>query len=157
MFLTIESARLPWWVTFSRLDSNILVSSLTSPRIFSSSSTGFSFSVSSSTNSATGEIVYEIERVLDLMSDTCGELAQRRQLLGLHEAVLHSAQIVERMRKLPCSGPPFVEEDQRSGSRSPPGRQSSATARYLSCGKGTDFLAIDCEHPDEAVVFAERH
>ena len=46
------------------------------------------------------EIVDEIERVLDLVGDAGGELAERGQLLGLDQAVLRGAQIVQRFGKL---------------------------------------------------------
>ena len=43
------------------------------------------------------EVIDEIERVLDLVRDAGGELAERGQLLGLHQAVLRGAQVVERL------------------------------------------------------------
>ena len=46
------------------------------------------------------EIVDEIERVLDLVGDAGGQLAERSELLGLHQAVLRSAQILQRFRQL---------------------------------------------------------
>ena len=42
-----------------------------------------------------GEIVDEIERVLDLVGDAGGQLAQRGHLLGLDQPVLGAAQISE--------------------------------------------------------------
>src|SRR6516165_1815815 len=42
------------------------------------------------------EIVDKVERVLDLLSDTGGELTKRCQLLGLDKAVLRGTQILER-------------------------------------------------------------
>ena len=42
------------------------------------------------------EIIDEIERVLDLVRDAGGELAERGEFLGLHQAVLRGAQFVER-------------------------------------------------------------
>ena len=42
------------------------------------------------------EIVDEIQRVLDLVSDARGELAERGELLGLDQPILRPAQIVER-------------------------------------------------------------
>ena len=41
------------------------------------------------------EIVDEIQRVLDLVRDARGKLAERSELLGLDQAVLRRAQIVE--------------------------------------------------------------
>ena len=46
------------------------------------------------------EIVDEIERVLDLVRDAGGELAERGELLGLDQAILRGAQILERVRQL---------------------------------------------------------
>src|SRR5713101_2820847 len=46
-----------------------------------------------------GKIVDEIEWVLDLVRDTGSELAERGELLGLHQAALGSAQFVERFCK----------------------------------------------------------
>ena len=43
-----------------------------------------------------GEIVDEVERVLDLVRDAGGELAERGHLLRLHQPVLGAAQIGER-------------------------------------------------------------
>jgi hypothetical protein len=51
-----------------------------------------------------GEIVDEIERILDLVGDSGRELAEGGQLLSLDQAVLRSAQIVERFGQLACSG-----------------------------------------------------
>ena len=75
------------------------------------------------------EIVDEIERVLDLMGDAGGELAERSQLLGLHQAVLRGAQIVERQRQLLGALLHLVRTAARSRSRSRPGRQRSGPDR----------------------------
>ena len=42
------------------------------------------------------EIVDEVQRVLDLVGDACGELAKRGEFLGLDQAVLCGAQFLER-------------------------------------------------------------
>ena len=42
------------------------------------------------------EIVDEVQRVLDLVGDAGGELAERGELFRLHQPVLRLAQIVER-------------------------------------------------------------
>src|SRR5947208_3325320 len=52
MFLTMESARLPCWTTFSRLSFSKVVNSSTSPRTLPSMATGLSTSFSSSVSSA---------------------------------------------------------------------------------------------------------
>ena len=48
-----------------------------------------------------GEIVDEIERVLDLVRDAGGELAERGELLGLDQAILRGTQVVERAATVP--------------------------------------------------------
>ena len=45
------------------------------------------------------EVVDEIERVLDLVGDAGGQLAERGELLGLHQTVLRGAQILQRLRQ----------------------------------------------------------
>ena len=35
------------------------------------------------------------------MRDACGELAERSEFFGLHQAILRGAQIVERLRQFP--------------------------------------------------------
>jgi hypothetical protein len=42
-----------------------------------------------------GEIVDEIERVLDLVGDAGGELAERGELLGLDQAVLGRPKLIQ--------------------------------------------------------------
>ena len=59
-------------------------------------------------------IVDEIERVLDLVRDPGGELAEGGELLRLDEAVLRLAQIVERGGELLRSGLHFFEEPEFS-------------------------------------------
>ena len=39
-----------------------------------------------------GEVVDEVERVLDLVGDASGQLAKRRHLLGVHQASLRRLQ-----------------------------------------------------------------
>ena len=43
----------------------------------------------------TGEVVDEIERVLDLVGDPGGQLAERSQLLRLDKAILRGAQVLQ--------------------------------------------------------------
>ena len=50
------------------------------------------------------EIVDEIERVLDLVRDAGGQLAERGELLGLHQAVLRGAQVFQRLRQFARAG-----------------------------------------------------
>ena len=50
------------------------------------------------------EIVDEIERVLDLVRDAGGELAERGEFLRLHQAVLRGAQVLQRLRQFARAG-----------------------------------------------------
>ena len=56
------------------------------------------------------KIVDEIERVLDLVRDAGGELAERGELFGLHQAILRGAQVVERLRQIVGALPQFLEQ-----------------------------------------------
>ena len=98
MFLTIASARLPCCTTLSRLPRNVSVSSLISVRaLWSNRYTAQDvLQLIDQFGGDPRKIVDEIERVLDLMRDACGQLAERRQLLGLDKAVLSSAQVLQR-------------------------------------------------------------
>ena len=51
-----------------------------------------------------GEVVDEIEWVLDLVRDTGGELTERGQLLCLDEAILRGSQLLQRCGKFACAG-----------------------------------------------------
>ena len=55
-----------------------------------------SFSSSSSSTESAGEIVDEVERVLDLVRDAGGQLAERGHLLGLDQLGLRRLQIAQR-------------------------------------------------------------
>ena len=57
-----------------------------------------------------GEIVYEVQRILDLVRDAGGELAERGQLFRLHQPVLRLAQVVERGRQLSRARLHLVEQ-----------------------------------------------
>ena len=46
------------------------------------------------------EIIDEIERVLDLVSDAGGELAERGKLFSLHQTILRGPQVFQRFRQL---------------------------------------------------------
>ena len=50
------------------------------------------------------EIVDEAERILDLVGDAGGQLAEGGKLLGLDEAVLGSAQVGQRSCQFPRTG-----------------------------------------------------
>ena len=112
MFLTMESARLPCWTNFSRLSFSMPVNSSTSSRILSSSGGGLEHVVQfvGQFRRERREIIDEIQRVLDLVRDAGGELAERGELLGLHQPVLRGAQFVERGGELPGARLNFVEQ-----------------------------------------------
>ena len=57
-----------------------------------------------------GEIVDEVERVLDLMRDAGGELAERSEFFGLHQAVLRGAEVVEGFGEIVRALAQFVEQ-----------------------------------------------
>ena len=102
MFLTMESARLPCCTTFSRLSFSSFVSSPTPRRILSVSAAVLQRVVQlvGQFGRQRREIVDEVERVLDLVRDAGGELAERGQLFGLHQTVLRGAEVVQRGGKL---------------------------------------------------------
>ena len=112
MFLTMESARLPCCTTFSRLPFSSLrqladfLAHLPIERAGSSISSSSSIKLGRKRR----EIIDEIERVLDLVRDAGGELAERGELLGLDQAVLRGAQIVERCGQLPGALLHLVEQ-----------------------------------------------
>ena len=56
------------------------------------------------------KIVHEVEWVLDLVRDAGGQLAERGEFLGLDEAVLRGAQVVERPRQLVGPRLHFIEQ-----------------------------------------------
>ena len=65
------------------------------------------------------EIVDEIERVLDLVRDAGGQLAERGELLGLDQAVLRGPQVLQRLRQFAGAGldafeqPHVLDRDRR--------------------------------------------
>ena len=106
MFLTMASARLPCCTTLSRLPRSMSVSSSICLRVLSSTASVL-HGVLQLVDQLAGdgrEIVDEIERVLDLVRDAGGELAERGELLRLHQAVLRGAQILQRLRQFARAG-----------------------------------------------------
>ena len=95
--------------TFAVLHDLVEIAAATCPlvrlislRLFSLRLTSLNASCNSSISSAGDprEIVDEIERVLDLVGDASRELAERGELLRLHQAVLCGAQILQRGSQL---------------------------------------------------------
>ena len=112
MFLTIESARLPWLITLSRFASIMPINSSASSRLslgerrLLQNAAQFVHQLARQRR----EIVDEIEWVLDLVGDAGGQLAERCEFLGLDETVLRLAQIVERGCELVRAGLDLVEQ-----------------------------------------------
>src|SRR5262245_43148596 len=50
------------------------------------------------------EIIDEIERILDLVRNASGELAERGELLGLNQTILCGAQVRQRFRQFARTG-----------------------------------------------------
>jgi len=90
MLLTMPSARLP--CSRSCRDCRAATTSSTAARSLSPSAAtaGAVVSLSSSNSFARqlGEVVDKIERVFDLVSDPCGQLAECCHLLGVQQARL---------------------------------------------------------------------
>ena len=111
MLLTMPSARLPCSAIFSRLPVSISIVSSISARLSSSSAAiagaAVSFNSSSNSTDRLGEIVDEVERVLDLVRDSGGQLAQRRHLLGLDQARLRRPQFAQRRSRRHRARPEF--------------------------------------------------
>src|SRR6516165_7928049 len=96
-FLTMESARLPCCTTLSRLSFNVPVSSSIPSRTSPGRATGLSTSFNSSVNSdESAAKFHEVERVLDLVRDASGQLAERGHLLCMDKAHLRGLQIAQR-------------------------------------------------------------
>ena len=56
------------------------------------------------------EIVDEVQRVLDLVRDAGGQLAERGELLGLDQTVLRGSELLERFRQFPGAGLDVLEQ-----------------------------------------------
>ena len=85
MFLTIESARLPCCTTFSRLPSQHVrqLGDVGARLIVDGTAASSLLQLVEQLGRERGEIVDEVERVLDLMGDAGGELAERGELFRL--------------------------------------------------------------------------
>ena len=88
-----------------------------------------------------GEVVDEVQRVLDLVRDAGGQLAKRGELLGLDQPLLRGPELLERFRQFPGARFDVLEqarvldgkrriEPRRSGG----GRSSSSETRPAPCG-----------------------
>ena len=97
MFLTIESARLPCCTIFERFflqQTGQLVDFLA--KMFRKSRLLQEvIELIRQLNGERGEIIDEVERILDFVGDARGELAERCKLLGLHKTVLRGTEVVK--------------------------------------------------------------
>ena len=103
-----------------------------------------------------GKIVDEVERVLDLVRDAGGKLAERGHLLRLHQPVLRAAQIDQRgLGDGAC--PAGVLEQPRVLD----GKHGLAGERLQQCGDGrretTRNVAADHQPADDLVLAQQRH
>ena len=98
MFLTIESARLPCCTTFSRLPRQHAgqFGHLGALFVTDLDACDDLLQFVDQLGGKRGEVVDEIQRILDLVRDARCELAERGKLLGLDQAVLRGAQLGER-------------------------------------------------------------
>ena len=105
---------------------HIRVSSLISLRRFSSSVHVFQGVLQLINQFARnpGEIVDEIERVLDLMRDAGGQLTKRGEFLRLDEAILRGSQILQRCGQFARAGLDTFEQGEHSRLQLPPGRRT---------------------------------
>src|SRR5215207_4795832 len=106
MFLTIESARLPCWTTLPRLQRHqfrrlLLIRRSRADRIFK---------LIDELYRERGEVVDEVQRVLDLVRDAGGQLAKRGELLGLDQPLLRRPELLERFRQFPGAGLYVLEQ-----------------------------------------------
>src|SRR5450755_3707969 len=112
MFLTIESARLPCCTTLSRLPCNISVISLTWACSLSPSLAPASASRNSSISST--EMAEKLLTKLSGFLISCAmlgcQLAERGELLGLHQAILRGPQVLQRLRQFTRAGLNTLEQ-----------------------------------------------
>ena len=102
------------------------------------------------------EIVDEIERVLDLVRDAGGELAERGELLRLHQAILGGAQILKRRGQFARARLDLVEQPHVLD------RDDSLVGECrdqldLLVGERARFPALQREHPDDRSFPRQRH
>ena len=57
-----------------------------------------------------GEVVDEVQRVLDLVRDAGGQLAKRGELLGLDQPLLRGSELLQRFRQFPGSRLDILEQ-----------------------------------------------
>src|SRR5688572_6027528 len=103
-----------------------------------------------------GEIVDEVERILDLVRDAGGELAKRGKLLSLDEAILGGPEIFERARKLLRARLHLLKQtDIRHRNHRLVGE--GLDELDLPVGKRLDSFAEKHDHADDMAILEERH
>ena len=104
MLLTMPSARLPCSAILSRLPVIISIVSSNSARVSSLDPGQHGLSdllqLVQQLDREAGEVVDEVQRVLDLVGDAGGELAERGHLLGLDQVGLGRLQPLQRVAQL---------------------------------------------------------
>ena len=103
-----------------------------------------------------GEIVHEVERVLDLVRDSRGELAERGEFFRLHEPVLRRAKIVERLLKLAGARLHFFQEA-RILDRDHRLIGIGLRKLDLSIGEQPRRASRQCDRADDCAVALQRH
>ena len=103
-----------------------------------------------------GKIIDEVERILDLVGDAGGELAERRKLFGLHQAILRGAQVFQRFAQIVGALPQFVEQPRvLDGDHGLGGEVLHQ--RDLLVGERPHLLAINDDDANGLVVLEHRH
>ena len=102
-----------------------------------------------------GEIVDEIERVLDFVRDPSRELAERSQFLGLHQAVLRVAQVVEGLRELSSALLDFLEQLD-IGNRDDRLISKGLKKLDMMLGELAGCHARDADHADDFIFAHQR-
>ena len=102
------------------------------------------------------EIIDEIERVLDLVRDASGELAERGQLLGLDQAILRGAQFFEGRGQIVGALAQFIEKAGILDGDDGLGGEL-LEKRDLLVREALRFLPENHDAADHALVLQQRH
>ena len=167
MLLTMPSARLPCSAIFSRLPVSIATISSTSARSSSASpaiaGAAVSFSSSSNSTERPAKLLTKFKRVLDLVGDAGGQLAERGHLLRLDQPVLGAAQISEcglgggmRAARLLAARRQFLEQPRildREHRLPGKGLQQGRDGRREAAGRAP----ADHQPADDLVLAQQRH
>src|SRR5262249_10145991 len=103
-----------------------------------------------------GEIVDEVERVLDLVRYSRSELAERSKLLGLDQAILSGAQVIQRPRQFSGALLDFLK--QSSVLNGDKGLICKSGGEfYLLLAEGAYDMPRQDEYPDGDSLSKQRH